>query len=277
MDNEKIYKIIPFLLVLPALLLGIYTMYYFKIPTIIWATNLILGIFCILIGLISLYFHPFKNTINSNLIVVVSLLLLLTTFLNEGAMGVHRWIGFGSIKINIGLIVSPILIIQLAKFQNIKLAFVLVALVTLIFTIQPDASQVTAFAISTSIMLISKLTNRTAALSIILFAFIATAISWYNLDNLEPVNYVENIIQMAGEINKSFTLLSLISLVLLVLPFFTVYSEKKKIIAIALGFYYIFSILSTFIGNFPVMIMGYGISPIIGYFIGLTWLMVNEE
>lgn len=267
----------PFLLVLPALLLGVYTMNYFKIPTIIWATNLIFGLFCILLGLVSLYFHPFKNAINSNLIIVVSLLLLLTTFLNEGTMGVHRWIGLGRLKINIGLIISPILIIQLAKFQHIKLSLVLVTLVTLIFLIQPDASQVTAFAISTSIILISKFTNKTAALSIILFAFTTTVISWYNLDNLKPVNYVENIVQMAGEINKSFIILALISLVLLILPFFTVYSETKKIIAIALGSYYTFSILSTFIGNFPVMIMGYGISPIIGYFIGLIWLIVRPN
>ena len=32
----------------------------------------------------------------------------------------------------------------------------------------------------------------------------------------------------------------------------------------------------TFLGNFPMPIMGYGISPIIGYIIAITWLNNNK-
>ncbi|WP_091547697.1 hypothetical protein [Alkaliphilus peptidifermentans] len=37
-------------------------------------------------------------------------------------------------------------------------------------------------------------------------------------------------------------------------------------------------LISTLFGNFPVPLMGYGISPIIGYFIAITWLLkVNTK
>ena len=32
----------------------------------------------------------------------------------------------------------------------------------------------------------------------------------------------------------------------------------------------------TLFGNFPMPIMGYGISPVIGYFIAITWLNNNK-
>lgn len=32
-------------------------------------------------------------------------------------------------------------------------------------------------------------------------------------------------------------------------------------------------LISTLFGNFPVPLMGYGISPIVGYFISITWLI----
>ena len=42
--------------------------------------------------------------------------------------------------------------------------------------------------------------------------------------------------------------------------------------AYSLGFYCVLILLANLFGNFPVMVMGYGISPIIEYFIGSVWL-----
>lgn len=42
--------------------------------------------------------------------------------------------------------------------------------------------------------------------------------------------------------------------------------------AFSLGCYFSLILLAILFGNFPAMVMGYGISPIIGYFIGLIWL-----
>lgn len=51
--------------------------------------------------------------------------------------------------------------------------------------------------------------------------------------------------------------------------------KKNRNICIGITMYYWLMILSTFIGNFPVPFMGYGISPILGFYIFLIWF-INE-
>jgi hypothetical protein len=46
---------------------------------------------------------------------------------------------------------------------------------------------------------------------------------------------------------------------------------ESKLSSACIGLYYILIIVSTLFGNFPVPLMGYGISPIIGYYAAMTW------
>lgn len=41
----------------------------------------------------------------------------------------------------------------------------------------------------------------------------------------------------------------------------------------ALACYFLTCLLAPFLGNFPVPLLGYGASPIIGYFLALDWLI----
>jgi uncharacterized membrane protein YhaH (DUF805 family) len=230
----------------------------------------------ILIGLISFKLKPDAPRIKAELIIAISILLLLLTFISDGAINVHRWIGIGFLKFNIGTIVSPILLIQIYRLQHIKLSIFIAAFVTILFLIQPDASQVTAFSVAATLLLINKIEHKVHRIYILLTIFLCLAMTWYNLDKLPAINYVENIVQMAGDISTPLMILSILALFLLPFPFFAVYSKKDKLIALSLGMYYTLTILSTFIGNFPVMFMGYGISPILGYFVGLIWLLNKE-
>jgi len=100
----------------------------------------------------------------------------------------------------------------------------------------------------------------------------ASVFAWYNLDSLPAVSYVEDILSLAWKISGVFGICSVLSLVLLPLPFFVLASKENRTIAYSLGLYFSMILLVTIFGNFPVMVMGYGISPIIGYFIGLIWL-----
>ncbi|GGD71647.1 hypothetical protein GCM10011514_39690 [Emticicia aquatilis] len=98
--------------------------------------------------------------------------------------------------------------------------------------------------------------------------------AWYNLDKLLPIDYVEGIVQLANKISFTYQLLAVLSLVLLLFPFFFYHKET---LAVALGTYYAFLLIATIFGNFPVMIMGYGVSPIIGYSIGLFRIIAQME
>lgn len=47
--------------------------------------------------------------------------------------------------------------------------------------------------------------------------------------------------------------------------------KNYKLPSICIGLYFAILLLSTLFGNFPVPLMGYGFSPIIGYFISIMW------
>lgn len=255
---------------LPATICGVYTMIYFDVPTHIWLLNLT---FVCLGTFIALFFlkNPIRlNTIHPFIVLAVSIILLLGTFYDNGLMHVHRWLSFNSLQINIGLIVSPLLLIQISRITNCTIAITWSVITTLIFVLQPDASLVSAFSISMGILLFRKHKARLINLSFLFFSLLMIGYSWYNLDHLEPVSYVESIVDLTKEISMALFFASMISLLLLIIPFIYPYAKKDDL-SIALGIYFFILLLSTFFGHFPVMLMGYGISPIIGYFIGLIW------
>ena len=67
-----------------------------------------------------------------------------------------------------------------------------------------------------------------------------------------------------------------ISLVLLPLSFILFPPQKFRLLSMCLGLYFTIILISTLFGNFPVPLMGYGVSPIIGYFIAITWLVKSK-
>ncbi|MCE7056057.1 hypothetical protein LZF95_15350 [Algoriphagus sp. AGSA1] len=266
---DRITSFFPFV-PLPTTILGTYTMIYFDVPISIWSLNL--SIVCVGV-FIALFFLkkpvPLKD-INPIIVLATSMILLLGTFYDEGIMNVHRWINIKSLQINIGLIASPLLLIQISRVTSHTFAIVSSVIVIIIFSLQPDSSLVSAFSISVCIILFRNHKSKLVNISFFLFALISIGYSWYHLDNLEPVSHVEEIVDLTKRISKTLFFVSVISLLLLVIPFVYDY-PKKDDMSVSLGIYYLIILLATFLGHFPVMLMGYGISPIIGYFIGLIW------
>ncbi len=248
-------------------------MIYFDVPASLWLVNLAMVCIGTCIALLLLK-KPIRLK-NSNPFVVLALclILLLGTFFDHGIMDVHRWINYHALQINIGLLVSPLLWIQISRITNLTLAITFSIIISLIFLLQPDASLVSAFSISMYILLFRKCKTKFTNLLFLFFTLFVIGYSWYNLDTLEPVSYVENIIDLTKEIYIWLFFVSLITLLLLIIPFIYFYSVKKDILFISLGVYFLVLLLATFVGHFPVMLMGYGISPILGYFIGLFWLI----
>jgi hypothetical protein len=64
-----------------------------------------------------------------------------------------------------------------------------------------------------------------------------------------------------------------VSLLVLPLPFFLAGRGAGKHAGLALAVYITITLLAPFVGSFPVPVMGYGVSPILGYLVGLGILM----
>ena len=142
--------------------------------------------------------------------------------------------------------------------------------------LQPDASQLTAFIIPMIILIWSKTNNKFFRYSILGLLSILAINSWIFLDGLPPVSYVEEIVSLVANMGIIWLVLGIISLVILPLPFILFPSKNSKLLSICIGIYFIIILMSTIFGNFPVPLMGYGVSPIIGYFISITWLVKSK-
>lgn len=141
---------------------------------------------------------------------------------------------------------------------------------------QPDASQLTGFAVPIMIMLSRKTNSKVIRLLIISVYSLFIILSWMYLDNLPPVNYVERIVNMVADMGLIWLILGAASLVALPVPFLLFPPQNTESISRYIGCYYIIIILSTLFGNFPVPLMGYGISPIIGFYISLIWYINSK-
>ena len=173
----------------------------------------------------------------------------------------------------------PIVFIELwsfLQFKNWWISVVITIVISILLTLQPDASQLTAFIIPMIILLWSKINNKHFRYIIIILLSILAIISWIFLDSLPPVSYVEKIVNMVSNMGIIWLVLGICSLVILPLPFILFPSKNSKLLSICIGIYFIIILISTLFGNFPVPLMGYGISPIIGYFISITWLIKSK-
>ncbi|MDN3016160.1 hypothetical protein PH210_08105 [Paenibacillus sp. BSR1-1] len=275
----NIYKnIISYLLMLPAILIGTFAMVSNGVASSIWIQNIIIWILGTVLGSLYLVRNKEKNISKGNLLpTVVIIALLVFSFLFSGLEGVHRWITFGPINIYIASIILPLLIIQLWKLalnngERYVIGLFFITLLILLF--QPDAGQLTAFACATAVILWKKISNwKIKFLSFILTAAIVI-ISWGFLDDLAPVPYVEDIIFLVEALGNVWFVLGILSLILFLSPFF--FFGKNNIISFSLGVYFLMTMIVTIFGNFPLPIMGYGISPVIGYFIAISWLRKNK-
>lgn len=276
MKKLKLFNFIPIIITAPAIVIGTIAMYYNRISNFIIIQNII-GL--VIMGLISYYLlsgniNICRNKNIKDIFKLIPLILLLFTFIGEGMMGVHRWISIGPIRLNIAMIVMPIIILSLWKLLKNnswwKVAIITI-FISIVLFIQPDASQLSGFAIPMIFMLYKNGDKRIFSTIISLGLFILVILSWIHLDSLSPVSYVEEILNLVGNVGQAWFLLGIVSLVILPTPFILFPPEKLKLPSLCIGIYFIIIIISTFFGNFPVPLMGYGISPIIGYIISITW------
>lgn len=273
----KLHKVAPLIIAFPAVTIGAITMHLYGIKATTYGLNIISFLVC---GCISYFLIGEKavearNKYYTEALLVTGVMLLFFTFFDSGIQGIHRWVTVGPAKFYISSIVLPGIIIglwELLQKNKWWLTYCIAFLMNILLSLQPDASQLTAFTLPMIILLF--LRSDKVILKRFCTAFLTSFIIylWINLDSLPPVVYVENIIQLAGSLGLLWAVFGIGSLLLLPIPFIFFSPTGFKDISICLGIYFITVLASTQFGNFPVPLMGYGISPIIGYFISITWL-----
>jgi hypothetical protein len=208
--------------------------------------------------------------------------LVAATLAFPGVEGVRRWIPVGPLRLHASALALPILIIALgaAGRSDRRLARRSVQGVALVVAVilvaQPDASQVTAVGGAAAVLLL--LRNRGSAATWLVVAAFTTlaALAWTRSDPLLPVPHVEGIVGLAALTGGSWRAAACLALGLLPLPFViaSFRGSARREDAAALAVYFGILCLAPAFGAYPVPVMGFGLSYILGYYAALAWLVV---
>ena len=193
------------------------------------------------------------------------------TFAGPGVQGVHRWMALGPVSLNAAFLCVPVLLWAVERDvregRSVR-ACALCAAVGALLCLQPDASMASAFALGVIPALGRGGAGRAlrvgACAALLLFA----AAAWIRPDGLEPVAHVEGILALSRDSGPVLWALSLLSLLWLFWPF-ALGAQRPKARALCAGFALAYAglLLSSAVGVFPVPVIGYGVSPVIGYLI----------
>ena len=224
-------------------------------PPAVWGRNAIAWLLGALISKLLARQNPTRLI---PAILLITPILLLLSLWQSGQSGVHRWLSFGPLNWNVAFLCLPAAIVALTATPRPPwpLAFIVASLLCL----QPDASQVTAFALALSL----------SQPLVLPFA----ALTWTRPDPLLPVPDVEGIIALARSQSLLRAAIVVASLTAVALsPLF----PRRTASATALAIYFLAISLMPLVGAFPVPLAGMGMSPILGYWLGIGVLSATTK
>ncbi|MFP5247326.1 MAG: hypothetical protein ACLGH0_11585, partial [Thermoanaerobaculia bacterium] len=239
----------------------------------VWSINIATTVLAILIWLVV---HPVPQLTRRRtrtLLAAASIITILLPFASEGILGVHRWISVAGLRLHASAIAAPLIILCVATVATHRIgsALAIGATAAGILALQPDAAQTTSLAAACALVLVGARTEQMGKVGAGLALLFAISLgSFVRHDPLAPVAHVEGIFAVAASRGAVWAVMATISLLLLPVPFFAAWHHPRRPIALALGVYVSMTVLAPAWGTFPVPIMGYGASPILGYFLALA-------
>lgn len=208
------------------------------------------------------------------LLIGMAMLVCLPIFFTSSTP--HRWLGMFGFRLYIAPLVLPIFLLYWHRvFSGDKMAVSLLMIVALVvgagLVVQPDAAQLTAFAIaSVPIIWISSPSLTLRLLTIALLAG-AAAFSWTIPDPLTPVPYVEGVFVLASSFSAWALLIAVIACALPVIALALLAYRMRSLGIFSVALYFATLYLLAPAQVTPVPLLGFGAGPIIGYF-----LMVSQ-
>lgn len=208
---------------------------------------------------------------------VLTVAVLSLTLFSPGLSGVHRWITIGPLRLNGAELLMPVAVAALASLDArsaLRWAFPLIALALL--ALQPDASQAAATAGAVIVLVAGggPAFRTKAALGIGLAA--AAVLAALRPDPLLPVPEVEGVIQLAAALSPGLAVLAVAVLAGAALAPLAAGASTDPAVRVGargLAAYFVVIALAPMAGAFPVPLVGMGVSPILGAWLGIGGLM----
>lgn len=258
---------------LPALTVGILAMRQLGVPAAAWSLNIGAAVLGLLILSVVRRLPPLEGGAARACLAVASIATILLPFASEGMLSVHRWVAIGGLRLHASAIAAPLIVlcVAAAASQRITNALAIATTCGIILALQPDAAQSVSLSAACAVVLARSLWARPRQALLCITVLLAVSVaSFVRRDALPPVAHVEGIFDVLAARGFGWAAMALLALLLLPAPFLTAWWRHRRGTPLALGVYVGMTVLAPAWGTFPVPIMGYGASPILGYFLALA-------
>lgn len=206
---------------------------------------------------------------------VATVSVVAATLAATGIDGVQRWYEVGPLLVHPSALVTPALLVFFAETQARRpfVAYGLLMVLQVAHFLQPDAGQATALGLGAATIAVGGLRGWLRAV-LAGSSLVSVVPAWFCHDPLPPVAFVEDIVLRAFALAPAVGVTALASLALLLLaPLVGKHSRASQRGAPAgLAAYFAGSLIATYFGEFPVPLLGFGSSPLVGAFLGLAAL-----
>jgi len=194
---------------------------------------------------------------------------LAATFLYPGQEGVHRWIDVGPLHVNAAAALLPAAVVALATLADRRWSWVAAAGMLGLLVLQPDASQAAALGAGMIVVLASLRAPTLVRAGGAAATVLAVVAACLRPDPLVPVPEVEGIVALAWRWSPVAAAVAVALLAATVLyPLRLAGRGRPFTPALALAACCAVQAVAPAFGAFPVPLVGIGMSPVLGFWLG---------
>jgi hypothetical protein len=194
---------------------------------------------------------------------------LAASFLSPPLDGVHRWIDLGPLHLNAAMVLLPMAVVSLAARGSEPWPKWIAAFLSLALLVaQPDASQTTTLAAGMVLVAGASSGRPIVRLSLVAAAALLAGAAWSRPDPLQPVPEVEQIIGLAYGWSPVVAGVALLALGVTAATPVLAAPSGVRMAGAALGLCLLVWSIVPFLGAFPVPLVGIGMGPIFGAWLG---------
>lgn len=188
---------------------------------------------------------------------------------------VRRWLPLGPLRLHAGMLLLPAFLVLVQDVDK-PIASISTTAIALTIMMQPDFASALALALSMTVLAFLRRNLLSILAAVISIA--ALVICYLNMMPLPPVAFVEEVITDAWSTHPALAIALAVSLFLAIIwplrlsQFAGLACETERLVFAACVFGFA---IASFVGPYPVPLLGYGASAILGYGLAIALFKTN--
>ncbi|SEU34013.1 hypothetical protein [Stigmatella erecta] len=227
---------------------------------------------------------PLRRDLRLRVMACAAFAAITATLAFPGLDGVHRWLPLGPLRLNASAAFLPWLLAGMSASQAgvRRLCTVLAVLAQGVHWLQPDAAQAAALAGGTLILMGpgAPWPGKPLRMAVVGWMGGLAVGTWARADPLAPVAHVERILFLAADRGPLWLgATGAVGALLLGAFLLTARASTpaRARVVLAFGTAFALTLGATFLGNFPVPLMGAGAGPVLGWYAFAAVLALPER